>query len=37
VTVEVASDTPMALGETLTFSVDPERVHLFDRDSEVAI
>ncbi|MEO0945795.1 MAG: sn-glycerol-3-phosphate ABC transporter ATP-binding protein UgpC [Pseudomonadota bacterium] len=37
VTVEVASDTPMALGETLTFSVDPQRVHLFDRETEVAI
>ena len=37
VTVEVASDTPMALGETLKFAVNPERVHLFDRASEVAI
>jgi len=37
VTVEVASDTPMALGETLTFAVNPDRVHLFDRDSEIAI
>ena len=37
VTVEVASDTPMALGETLTFAVNPDRVHLFDRASEVAI
>ncbi len=37
VTVEVASDTPLALGETLTFAVDPNRVHLFDRKTEVAI
>ena len=37
VTVEVASDTPMALGETLNFSVNPDRVHLFDRESEFAI
>jgi multiple sugar transport system ATP-binding protein len=37
VTVEVASDTPMALGETLTFAVDPEKVHLFDHGTEVAI
>lgn len=37
VTVEVNSETPMALGEALTFAVNPERVHLFDRDSEVAI
>ena len=37
VTVEVASETPMALGQTLTFAVNPERIHLFDRDSEVAI
>ena len=37
VTVEVASGTPMAPGEKLTFAVDPERIHLFDRDSEVAL
>ena len=37
VTVEVASDTPLALGETLRFAVDPSRMHLFDRASEVAI
>ena len=34
VTVEVNSETPMALGETLTFAVNPARVHLFDRESE---
>ncbi|MEM1074191.1 MAG: sn-glycerol-3-phosphate ABC transporter ATP-binding protein UgpC [Pseudomonadota bacterium] len=37
VTVEVASGTPLAFGETLTFSVNPEWVHLFDRETEVAI
>lgn len=37
VTVEVASETPMALGERLTFAVNPERIHLFDRDTEVAL
>ena len=37
VTVEVNSETPMALGETLTFAVNPERVHLFDRETEVAL
>ncbi|MEM1267363.1 MAG: ABC transporter ATP-binding protein [Pseudomonadota bacterium] len=37
VTVEVNSETPLALGQTLTFAVTPERVHLFDRDTEVAL
>ncbi|MEL6521271.1 MAG: sn-glycerol-3-phosphate ABC transporter ATP-binding protein UgpC [Pseudomonadota bacterium] len=37
VTVEIKSETPMALGETLTFAVNPERVHLFDRESEAAL
>ncbi|MEM9268079.1 MAG: TOBE domain-containing protein, partial [Pseudomonadota bacterium] len=37
VTVEVASETPLALGETLTFAVNPARVHLFDHATEVAI
>ncbi len=37
VTVEVNSETPMALGETLVFEVNPARVHLFDRKSEVAL
>ncbi len=37
VTVEVNSETPMALGETLTFAVNPDRVHLFDRDTDVAL
>ncbi len=37
VTVEVNSETPMALGETLVFEVNPARVHLFDRKSETAL
>ncbi len=37
VTVEVNSETPMALGQTLTFAVNPDRVHLFDRTTERAI
>ncbi len=37
VTVEVNSETPMALGETLVFEVNPARVHLFDRTSEIAL
>ena len=34
ITVEINSEIPMALGETLTFEVDPARIHLFDRESE---
>ncbi len=37
VTVEVNSETPMALGETLVFEVNPARIHLFDRESEEAL
>ncbi|MEX0348116.1 MAG: ABC transporter ATP-binding protein [Paracoccaceae bacterium] len=37
VMVEVNSETPVALGQTLTFAVNPNGVHLFDRQSEVAI
>jgi multiple sugar transport system ATP-binding protein len=37
VTVEVNSETPMALGETLVFEVNPSRVHLFDSKSENAL
>ncbi len=37
VTVEVNSETPMALGETLVFEVNPARVHLFDHESETAL
>ena len=37
VTVELKSETPIALGETLRFAVRPEGIHLFDRESEVAL
>jgi len=37
VTVEVNSETPLAFDQTLTFEVNPERVHLFDRNSEAAL
>lgn len=37
VMVEVNSETPVALGQTLTFAANSSGVHLFDRESEVAI
>ena len=37
VTVELKSETPIALGETLRFAVRPEGIHLFDRDTEEAL
>jgi multiple sugar transport system ATP-binding protein len=37
VTVEVNSETPMALGETLKFQVNLNRVHLFDVQTEEAL
>lgn len=37
VMVEVNSETPVALGQKLTFSTNQSGVHLFDRDSEVAL
>ena len=37
ITVEMNSETPMALGETLKFEVNLNRVHLFDRQSEKAL
>jgi len=37
VTVEMNSETPMALGETLTFGVSAARVHLFDPQTENAL
>ena len=35
--VELKSETPIALGETLRFSVSSDVIHLFDRESEVAL
>lgn len=37
VTVELKSETPIALGETLRFAVRPEGIHLFDRETEMAL
>ncbi|MEM7472739.1 MAG: sn-glycerol-3-phosphate ABC transporter ATP-binding protein UgpC [Pseudomonadota bacterium] len=37
VMVELNSETPVALGQTLTFAINPNGIHLFDRESEVAI
>ncbi|MEL6619871.1 MAG: ABC transporter ATP-binding protein [Pseudomonadota bacterium] len=37
VTVELKSETPIALGETLRFAVRPEGIHLFDRKTEQAL
>lgn len=35
--VELGSDTPVALGQKLTFAVNSGGIHLFDRQSEVAL
>lgn len=37
VTVELKSETPIALGETLRFAVRSEGIHLFDRSTETAL
>lgn len=37
ITVELKSETPIALGEKLRFAVNPDGLHLFDRETEVAI
>jgi len=37
ITVELKSETPIALGETLRFAVRPEGLHLFDRETEAAL
>jgi multiple sugar transport system ATP-binding protein len=37
ITVEIKSETPIALGETLRFAVRPEGLHLFDPKTEVAL
>jgi multiple sugar transport system ATP-binding protein len=37
VTVELKSQTPIALGETLRFAVRPEGLHLFDKTTEKAL
>ena len=37
VEVELKSETPIALGETLRFAVNTEGIHMFDRQTEIAI
>ena len=37
VTVEIKSETPIALGETLRFAARPEGLHLFDKETERAL
>lgn len=37
VMVELASETPVALGQTLKFAVNPNGIHLFDRKTELAL
>ena len=37
VMVEVNSETPVALGQTLTFAINSTGVHLFDRTTEAAL
>lgn len=37
VTVELKSETPIALGATLRFSFEPENIHLFDKTTEKAL
>ncbi|MEM9853455.1 MAG: ABC transporter ATP-binding protein [Pseudomonadota bacterium] len=37
VTVELKSETPIALGETLRFAVRPGTIHIFDQTSENAL
>ena len=35
VVVELKSETPIPLGETLRFRVNPQGIHLFDTESEL--
>lgn len=37
VTVELKSETPIALGETLRFAFEPDNIHLFDTKTEMAL
>ena len=37
VTVELKSETPIALGEILRFAIRPEGIHLFDQATETAL
>ena len=37
VTVELKSEIPIGLGKDLKFKVDPTSIHLFDRETEIAL
>ncbi len=37
VTVEIKSETPIALGSTLKFAIRPQGIHIFDRETEKAL
>ena len=37
VTVEIHSERPVVMNETLTFAVNSDRMHLFDRETEIAL
>ena len=37
VTVELKSETPIALGEKLKFAINSEKIHIFNRTTEIAI
>jgi multiple sugar transport system ATP-binding protein len=37
VMVEVNSETPVALGQRLTFAVNPSGIHLFDSRTDIAL
>jgi len=37
VVVELKSETPIALGQTLRFSINENAIHLFDRETEAAL
>ncbi|MCG8511654.1 MAG: TOBE domain-containing protein [Rhodospirillales bacterium] len=37
ITIDVDSETPIAVGENLAFSVEPSAIYLFDSETEVAL
>jgi multiple sugar transport system ATP-binding protein len=37
VTVDIDSETPIAVGESLSFTVDPSAIYLFDSETEVTL
>ena len=36
-TARVEADTPYRNGDTVTFALDPEKIHIFDKDTEITI